>query len=202
MILLHSTLLYSTHSTHSTHFSPNQKVTMNGGMKMAAWYDIIGLSESSSQDSPGILLSASSVLRLIVEETAHSGIKQSKIVVGGFSQGGAVALTTGLLYKTLSVSEAVTEDFAGIMGLSTYLPIQEHFKAQEASVARSTPVLMLHGTNDGVVSHRWGKQSAKLMQEDLKCSAVEFKSIQGLAHSVTSAEIEMMAEFMKQRLRD
>ncbi len=166
---------------------------------MPSWYDLLGLSENSPQDTAGILQSATSILKIVTEEASH-GIKPSNIVLGGFSQGGAVALTTGLLYKRLS--SEVTEDFAGIMALSTYLPIHDHFKAKAQQMATNTPIVMFHGTADGVVSYQWGKHSAKILKEELHCKAIQFKSIERMAHSVTPQEIDMMAEFMKQQLKE
>ena len=171
---------------------------------MPAWYDFYGLSQDSPQDTSGILQSASAVLKLVDEEVTKTGLNKSKVMIGGFSQGGAIALTAGLLHRMLSGNDSTGtgEDFAGIMALSTYLPIQEHFKSHAQSLAHSTPLLMLHGTEDGVVSYRWGRDSFKVLKGELQCTAAEFKSIEGLAHSLTPVEIDMMAEFMQKHLSD
>lgn len=183
--------------------APNRKVTMNGGVTMRAWYDFYGLSESDPQDQSGIIQSAASVLELASTESKTSGIPRSKIIIGGFSQGGAVALTSGLLYKQITTDQPVSNDnFAGIMAISTYLPIQDYFKANLKDIATQTPILMTHGTVDGVVSYRWAKHSVKVMKEDLVCESVNFMSVANLAHSVNAEVIDAMASFMKQVLKE
>lgn len=183
--------------------APNRKVTMNGGVTMRAWYDFYGLSENAPQDQAGILQSAASVLDLVAVETKTSKIPRSKIIIGGFSQGGAIALTTGLLYKQISSELQLSNDnFAGIMAICTYLPIQDYFKANAKNIATSTPILMTHGTVDSVVSYRWGKHSVTFMKEELTCEAVNFVSVPDLAHSVNAEVIDAMAAFMKQVLKD
>ena len=92
--------------------APVRPVTINGGMPMRAWYDIIGIDRESPQDEPGIRASAQKVDQLIRRETAR-GIPASRIVLAGFSQGGAVALHLGLRFE---------QRLAGILALSTYLP--------------------------------------------------------------------------------
>lgn len=178
---------------------------------MPAWYDFYGLSQDSPQDTTGILRCAESILKLIKEESSKTGIGREKIIIGGFSQGGAVALTSGLLYKSIladanansdAVEVAEGKDFAGIVSLSTYLPIHEHFLANADRVAKKTPILMVHGTRDGVIRPEWAKASAELMQKQLKCDALQFTKIHGLTHSITGEEIEMMAKFMKECLKE
>lgn len=160
---------------------------------MPAWYDIIGLDENSQQDQEGILSSAKEILKLVAEEEQR-GISRDRIVIGGFSQGGAIALTTGLLFKQIDVD---SPDFAGIMALSTYLPIKDHFEQHKALIPTKTPILMSHGTSDQVISYSWADRSQKYLKNQLHCSAVEFETIPNLGHSINEKGIESMVKFLK-----
>merc|ERR1712176_1384738 len=118
------------------------------GMKMPAWYDIYSLSEFSEEDSEGIKKSAGVVHELIQEE--EKSVPSDKIFVGGFSQGGAVALYAGLSYKNI---------LAGIVGLSCYLPLNGDFPGAAKPTNISTPIIMCHGESDVVVDLRFGEMS-------------------------------------------
>ncbi len=118
-----------------------QPVTINGGMVMRAWYDIISTDIERRADANGIRDSEAYVHTLINAER-QAGIDESRMVLAGFSQGGAIALHTGLRYPTR---------LAGIMALSTYVPLRE-FDAQEAHPAnQDTPIFYAHGSYDAVV---------------------------------------------------
>jgi phospholipase/carboxylesterase len=130
-------------------------VTINNGYVMRAWYDITGLSRGNPEDAAGIRESGNVVRRHIESEMAR-GIAADRIVIAGFSQGGAVALHTALRYP---------QRLAGVMGLSTYLPLRDSL-ATEASVAnRDLPILMCHGSRDGVVPTALGSSSCDLLRE-------------------------------------
>lgn len=132
--------------------APMQPVTINNGHVMRAWYDIsFGDLEDRSRkaDEAGVRASQTAIGKLIEREIAR-GISGKNIVLAGFSQGGAIALQTGLRYP---------QQLAGVMALSTYLPLAESF-AQEAAPANArTPIFMAHGTDDPVVPYAMGANS-------------------------------------------
>jgi phospholipase/carboxylesterase len=138
--------------------APTRPVTINNGYVMRAWYDIsFGDLEGNTRkaDEKGVRESQAQIGQLIARENGR-GIAASKIVLAGFSQGGAIALHTGLRYP---------ETLAGVMALSTYLPLAESF-AREASPANAkTPVFMAHGTQDPVVPYAMGRGSRDLLQQ-------------------------------------
>jgi phospholipase/carboxylesterase len=127
-------------------------VTINNGYVMRAWYDIKGLAASGSEDEAGIRESAA-LVRQYIEREVKDGIPAQRIVVAGFSQGGAIALHTGLRYP---------QRLAGILALSTYLPLQASV-AQEACARRDLPILMCHGAYDGVLPQTLAEMSRELL---------------------------------------
>ena len=138
--------------------APTRPVTINNGYVMRAWYDIsFGDLEGNTRkaDEKGVRESQAQIGQLIARENGR-GIATGKIVLAGFSQGGAIALHTGLRYPGT---------LAGVMALSTYLPLAESF-AKEASPANTkTPVFMAHGTQDPVVPYTMGRGSRDLLQQ-------------------------------------
>ena len=138
--------------------APTRPVTINNGYVMRAWYDIaFGDLEGKTRkaDEKGVRESQAQIGQLIARENSR-GIAASKIVLAGFSQGGAIALHTGLRYP---------ETLAGVMALSTYLPLAESF-AQEATPANAkTPVFMAHGIHDPVVPYAMGNSSREQLQQ-------------------------------------
>ncbi len=131
--------------------APVRPVTLNGGMAMRAWYDIFSLDRNGPADEAGIRASAALLEQWIVREQER-GIPPGKIVVAGFSQGGAIALHAGLRAQ---------QQLAGILALSTYLPLHEAF-ADEA-VASDLPIFMAHGTLDPVLPMALGRDSADFL---------------------------------------
>jgi phospholipase/carboxylesterase len=121
--------------------APRIPVTLNSGMVMPAWYDIVEIDLARRHDRDGILRSRASVLELIAREISR-GVPASSIVLAGFSQGGAVALDVGLRYG---------ESLAGIMALSTYLVLEDEIAGERSPQNASTPVLQVHGTHDPMV---------------------------------------------------
>ncbi len=120
--------------------APLMPVSINGGFVMRAWYDILdpGLNQ---EDEHGVRESQSAVVRLLDREIAR-GIPASRIVLAGFSQGGAIALHTGLRYA---------HKLAGLMALSAYLPLPSKLSQERNAVNQLTPILMAHGSLDNVV---------------------------------------------------
>ncbi len=122
---------------------------------MPGWYDISSLSIVDNEDESGIKES-SAILKLLCEEQEADGISTDKIVLAGFSQGGAIALHCGIRYP---------RPLAGIMALSTYLALPESLDAEISSSAIDTPVFMAHGRQDEVVAYEHGKQCLERLEE-------------------------------------
>ena len=122
-------------------FAPVISVTINGGMAMPAWYDILAADLVRREDEAGLRSSQASIEALIANEKSR-GMPASRIVVAGFSQGCAMALMVGLRHA---------EPLAGIVGLSGYLPLADKMAAERSPASLQTPIFMGHGTRDGVV---------------------------------------------------
>jgi len=135
--------------------APMRPVTINGGMTMRAWYDILGTELTRREDEAGVRESQGLVEELIAREEQR-GIARSRIVLAGFSQGGAIALQTGLRHP---------ETLAGVMALSTYLPLADSFAAEASAANRATPVFMAHGSQDPVVPYSMGNQSREFLEQ-------------------------------------
>jgi len=133
--------------------APVQPVTINGGMRMRAWYDITD-GAIRREDEGGVRASQKLIEALIAREKER-GTAANRLVLAGFSQGGAIALHTGLRHP---------ERIAGVMALSTYLPIAEKFAAEAASANREAPIFMAHGSYDPVIPLARATQSRGLLQ--------------------------------------
>jgi phospholipase/carboxylesterase len=121
--------------------APVRPVTVNGGYRMRAWYDVRGIEINAGEDDAGIRDSAAAIEALISRELGR-GIAADRIVLAGFSQGGAMALHTGLRYSS---------KLAGLLILSAYLPLADSVAAEALAANRSTPIFMGHGEVDNVV---------------------------------------------------
>jgi phospholipase/carboxylesterase len=135
--------------------APIRPVTINGGMSMRAWYDILGMSIDRNQDLQGILASVAAVDRLI-DVQIEAGIATERIVLAGFSQGGAIALRAGL---------ARPSPLAGVMALSCYLLQADSLENWSHASARAVPIYMGHGTQDPVVPIALGEQAAARLRD-------------------------------------
>ena len=133
--------------------APVRPVTINGGMAMRAWYDIVSLDAEGRADAKGVHESTALLEGLIAREIDR-GIDPKKIVIAGFSMGGAVAINTALHSK---------ESLAGLMALSTYLPLPSEIA--DSAGARDLPVFMAHGSFDPMLPMQWGQASAEKLKE-------------------------------------
>jgi phospholipase/carboxylesterase len=134
--------------------APVRPVTINGGMAMRAWYDILGFDRSVPQDEAGIREADTAVGELIRRENGR-GIPSERIVLGGFSQGGAISLFSGPRYP---------EKLAGIMGLSCYMLLEDSLPAERTRVNFGTPIFLAHGQQDPVVDVRRGAEAGQLLE--------------------------------------
>ena len=134
--------------------APTQPVTLNGGMAMPSWYDIYGLAPGTPQDEQG-LDRAAGWIEALIEREERRGVPPGRLVLAGFSQGGALALHAGLRYAS---------GLAGIMGLSTYLPLADHLAQAHAAANRRTPIFLAHGHQDPVLAYQLGTDSRDALE--------------------------------------
>jgi phospholipase/carboxylesterase len=136
--------------------APSRAVTINNGAVMPAWYDIMLAADfGQAQDSVGICESEQR-LRALIGREIENGIDSRRILLAGFSQGGAVVLHTGLRYP---------QPLAGILALSTYLPLADTLPQEAAETNRGIPVMMAHGTSDPVVPLALAEQSCAELEQ-------------------------------------
>lgn len=135
--------------------APNEKVTINGFMEMPAWYDIYGFSPDSPQDREGIEHS-SQWIRQMIEWEMSKGMPSERIVLAGFSQGGAIALHTAIHYDM---------PLAGVLALSTYVPLHQDLGVQHQPVQRDRRFFMAHGTQDPVIPIEHARTSKSLLEQ-------------------------------------
>jgi phospholipase/carboxylesterase len=165
--------------------APVRPVSINNGMPMRAWYDIT--QNMRQQDVAGIRESEKIVLKLLQAEIA-GGIPADRIVLAGFSQGGAITLHTGLRYP---------QALAGLLALSTYVPLPEQFAAESRPERKDTPILMCHGQQDGMLPLQLGQWSRDVLRE--RGYDVTWKEYP-MQHQVCEEEIADIAAFLKERL--
>jgi phospholipase/carboxylesterase len=164
--------------------APVRPVTLNNGYRMRAWYDIISIQRGSAQDETGIRASHAIVEALIRRENER-GIDTNKIVLAGFSQGGAMALYSGTRYP---------EKLAGIMGLSCYMLLESRFAAERTPANHTTSIFIGHGTQDPVVSPMLGEATRRLLETE--GYSVEWHAYP-MPHSVCPQEVLDIAAWLR-----
>jgi len=167
--------------------APLRPVTINAGMSMHAWYDIISLDRDGPVDEAGVRQSGK-ILDALIRREQQRGIDARRIVVAGFSQGGAIALYSALRFP---------ERLAGLMALSTYLPLHGYFAAEVVDNAatgnKDLPIFMAHGSFDPVLPMHLGRASADLL---IKYGFdVEWHDYP-MAHAVCGEEIEAIRHWL------
>lgn len=163
-------------------------VTVNAGYAMRAWYDIRELTPEGRDDEAGLSASRQRIEACIAAEHA-AGIASSRIVLAGFSQGGAMALHVGLRHA---------QPLAGIIALSCYLPLRDRLGSEIAAANRATPILMCHGREDVVVLPAFGEQScAALRAAGLQ---VEWR-LYSMEHSLSRPEIFDISAWLRYHLQ-
>ena len=161
--------------------APVRPVTINGGMSMRAWYDIVSLDAEGRADSQGVHESTAILETLIARENER-GIKADKIVIAGFSMGGAIAINTALHTK---------HSLAGLMALSTYLPLPNEVEGSAAD--RNLPIFMAHGSFDPMLPMQWGRASAERLED--AGFTIEWHDYP-MAHAVCPEEIRDIRQWL------
>jgi len=167
--------------------APVRAVTINAGMRMRAWYDVTGFSSERDQDEAGIAESLEQVAALIRREQER-GIAADRLVIAGFSQGGAIAIQLALRYP---------QRLAGLIALSCYLLHADRLPSEASSANRGLPVFMAHGKMDPVVPFGWGETAAqKLRGLDYPVEWHDYP----IGHSVSPEEIGHISVWLRRYL--
>lgn len=164
-------------------FAPVRPVTVNGGMSMPAWYDILGVDLVRREDEKSLRESATDLQALIDREIAR-GIPASRIVLGGFSQGCAMTLLAGL---------RAPQRLAGLLGMSGYLPLAATTAAERSDANRDVPIFLAHGRTDPVVPYARGIATRDALVE--LGHAVEWHEYP-MQHSVCQEEIDDVQDWL------
>jgi len=169
--------------------APAIPVTLNAGMVMPAWYDIRDMDLRRRHDEAGIRRSAEQIEALIAREVDDRGVPAERIVLAGFSQGGAMALHVGLRHRAR---------LAGIVALSTYLVSEDSLGEEVAAANRETPIFQAHGTVDPMVAVERGAAA----RDRLRAMGYEVAwHDYPMAHQVCLEELEAIGAFLRERLR-
>jgi phospholipase/carboxylesterase len=167
--------------------APLQPVTINGGYVMRAWYDIGYEDQSLKEDERGVRESQRAVEALVAREVER-GVSPGRIVLAGFSQGGAIALQTALRHPAR---------LAGVLALSTYLPLPETLEAERSADNAQTPVFMAHGIEDPIVPFKLAQSSCRRLLA--LGYPVEWREY-AMPHSVCPEEIAAIGAWLNGRL--
>lgn len=167
--------------------APHQPVTLNGGMVMPAWYDISAIDLDMWQDDKGIR-TAEQNLKALIESVIQSGIPAKRIILIGFSQGGALALHTAVRFE---------QSLGGVAGLSTYLPLHASLGEERHANNHQIPLFLGHGLMDPIVSYWIGQKSMGYLQ------AVGFQPewhVYPMVHTVSLPELNDLGQWMQRIL--
>ena len=196
--------------------APVRPISLNMGMPMPGWFDIRSLElekNSVSEDKEGMDASVRAV-EDIIEREGFVGDKRSRVVVAGFSQGGAISLLAGMRDAMRAGGDAGAQDspgkgsrLAGVAGLSTWLPMSTDIKAAAAASAdvaasiASTHILLCHGDADEVVKHKYHAMTLEALRElGAGAKTLEHETYPGLGHSSCAAEMQHFAGWLRARL--
>ncbi|XP_046917875.2 acyl-protein thioesterase 1 [Dermatophagoides farinae] len=162
-------------------------VTLNGGFPMPSWFDLYSLDTNGRVDEPGIERAKALVEGLISAEE-KAGIPSNRILLGGFSQGGALALYSGLTYP---------KPLAGIIALSCWIPLHDKLNISECN--KKTPTIQCHGDADPIVALKWGQMTSEYLKKHL--TNYSFKIYSRLQHSSNDEELRDMKKFIEDNLK-
>jgi phospholipase/carboxylesterase len=163
--------------------APVRAVTINGGARMRAWYDVLGFDRRSAQDNAGVR-GSDDALRALIGRENERGIPTERIVLAGFSQGGAMALFSGT---------RLAQRLAGIIGLSCYLLGADSFSSERTTANQDTPIFLAHGSSDPVLEISLGEEARATLAA--AGYAVEWHRYP-MPHAVCAEEIAAIAAFL------
>ncbi|EMD40368.1 hypothetical protein CERSUDRAFT_110964 [Gelatoporia subvermispora B] len=180
--------------------APPMKVTANMGMEMPSWFDIYDFKPNTPDDEAGMLRTVHLLNQLITNEI-DAGIPASRILLGGFSQGGAMSVVTGLTTE---------RKLAGIVALSAWLPLKDKLKAMVSDHYKSVPIFWGHGKEDPLIRYEYGVRSIEFLKstlgiptaapDALEKGGLIFHSYEGLEHSTNMQELSDLKEWLKKVL--
>ncbi|AWP17091.1 putative acyl-protein thioesterase 1-like [Scophthalmus maximus] len=166
-------------------------VSLNMRMSMPSWFDIYGLSPDANEDETGIKR-ASQNIKALIDQEVRNGIPSHRIILGGFSQGGALSLYTALTTQ---------QKLAGVVALSCWLPLRNSFPQASANIAnKDMYVLQCHGDADPLVPFIFGSQTAEKMKSLINPANITFKSYRGLPHNACPEEMVDIKRFIERQL--
>lgn len=170
--------------------APRIPVTLNMKMVMPSWFDLMGLSPDAPEDEAGIKKAAENI-KALIEHEMKNGIPANRIVLGGFSQGGALSLYTAL---------TCPHPLAGIVALSCWLPLHRNFPQAANGSAKDLAILQCHGELDPMVPVRFGALTAEKLRTVVTPARVQFKTYPGVMHSSCPQEMAAVKEFLEKLL--
>ncbi|KAK6630838.1 hypothetical protein RUM43_013502 [Polyplax serrata] len=165
--------------------APTMPVSLNAGFQMPSWFDLKTLDANGPEDEEGIRKATEGIHALINSEI-EAGIDASRIILGGFSQGGALALYSGMVYP---------KKLGGIMALSCWLPLHKSFPAAVVGENAQVPIIQCHGDCDPIVQYKWGQMTASYLKSF--ATDVEFKTYRGMMHSSSEEEMRDLRAFLQ-----
>ncbi|XP_013116856.2 acyl-protein thioesterase 1 isoform X1 [Stomoxys calcitrans] len=169
--------------------APTQPVSLNAGFRMPSWFDLKTLDISGPEDEEGIK-AASANIHTMINTEIEKGVPAERIVLGGFSQGGALALYSALTYS---------KPLAGVVALSCWLPLHKQFPGLKKN-SDEIPIFQCHGDFDPVVPYKFGQMSASFLKNFMK--NVTFKTYNGLSHSSSDEEMDDMKDILAKWTND
>ncbi|KAF8885700.1 Phospholipase/carboxylesterase/thioesterase [Gymnopilus junonius] len=174
--------------------APQRKITVNFGMSMPGWFDIAHLGDrelfEKTEDETGFRESSRSVQKLITEEI-DAGIDPSRIILGGFSQGGALTLYSGLTEE---------RKLGGLVVLSGWLPLRSKFKSMLSAHAPSAPIFFGRGSADPLIPSEVSEMSKDFLLKDVHVKDLTYKTYSGLGHSTDERELKDLKEWLQKVL--
>jgi lysophospholipase-2 len=168
--------------------APEMPVTLNAGFRMPSWFDLRTLDPSGPEDEEGIKR-ARDTIRGLIEQEERNGIQSNRVVLGGFSQGGALAFYTGL---------TTPKKLAGLVCLSGWIPLHKSFPGALVNEQKETPIFQAHGESDVVVPFPWGRMSKKHLEDVIPNWT--FKSYANMGHSSCDSEMRDLKAFLEKVL--
>jgi len=175
--------------------APTRPVTANMGIEMPSWFDIKSFGFDGPEDENGMLETVSSINSIISTELSSTNLDTSRIVLGGFSQGGAMSLLAGLSSE---------RKLGGVAVLSGWLPLKRKFKAMSAPHAPQTPLFWGHGKSDPLVLYKFGTESVEFLTSKIgftpttgSTTGLDFRTYEGMGHSSCQTELDDLKAWIK-----